>query len=248
MVCQKMILDEGERFVAFFDILGFGSWVESDGSKDVFTYVRGFLNLMIRSSMPGSVVHPDMSVDVPESNLGYVAFSDSIVFYSRDDSYDCLKTMLTVCGEFINLVICGPSRMIRGAIAHGEFYVDPQANAYVGKALIDAYRLEGAQDWLALSLHDSLVALPLFMRALAEHPGYIVRPLVPLRNSKEMPYCINWANKHYLNPEFNARRSLVVCYRRGLRALRGNHEELEKLKRKVKYTREFLVHYNGDGT
>ena len=170
-----------------------GSWVESAGSMEVFTYVRGFLNLMIRSSLPGSVVHPDMSVDVPESNLGYISFSDSIVFYSRNDSYDCFKTLLDVCGEFMNAVICGPSRMIRGAIAHGEFYVDPEANAYVGKALIDAYSLEGRQDWLALSMHDSLVALPQFTRALAEHPGYIVRPLVPLRDSEEMPYCINFS-------------------------------------------------------
>ena len=112
-----MLLDDGKRFVALFDILGFGSWVENDGSMGVFTYVRGFLNLMVRASLPASVVHPNMSVDVPGSDLGYVMFSDSIVFYSRDDSYECLKTMLAVCGEFMNSVICGPSRMVRGAIA-----------------------------------------------------------------------------------------------------------------------------------
>lgn len=239
-----MLLDEGNRFVAFFDILGFGSWVESEGSKEVFTYVRGFLNLMVRASLPGSVVHPDMSVDVPESNLGYVTFSDSIVFYSRDDSYDCLKTMFAVCGEFMNAVICGPSRMVRGAIAYGEFFVDPEASAYVGQALIDAYRLEGRQDWLALSLHDSLTATPQFSRALAEYPGYIVRPLVPLRDSEELPYCINWANKNYINAYFNARRSLEVCYRRSRTALRGDRRELKKLSRRVKNTRDFLAHYN----
>ena len=37
-----MLVTEGKRFVAFFDILGFSSWVESVGSKEVFTYVRGF--------------------------------------------------------------------------------------------------------------------------------------------------------------------------------------------------------------
>ena len=153
-----MLLDDGKRFVAFFDLLGFGSWVENDGSMEVFTYVRGFLNLMVRASLPGSVVHPDMSVDVPGSDLGYVMFSDSIVFYLRDDSYECLKTMLAVCGEFMDSVICGPSRMVRGAIAYGDFFVDPKVNTYVGQAMIDAYRLEGQQDWLALSLDASLTA------------------------------------------------------------------------------------------
>ena len=33
----KMFLDDGKRFVAFFDILSFGSWVENDGSMEVFT-------------------------------------------------------------------------------------------------------------------------------------------------------------------------------------------------------------------
>jgi len=27
----KMLLDDGKRFVALFDILGFGSWLENDG-------------------------------------------------------------------------------------------------------------------------------------------------------------------------------------------------------------------------
>ena len=190
-----MLLDDGKRFVAFFDILGFGSWVENVGSMEVFTYVQGFLNLMARSSLPGSVVHPNMSVDVPSSDLGYVMFLDSIVFYSRDDCYECLKTMLAICGEFMNSVICGPSRMVRGAIAYGDFFVDPEVDAYVGQALIEAYRLEGQQDWLALSLDASLTATPQFDKALEEHPGFIGRSLAPLRDSDEKPYCINWADK-----------------------------------------------------
>ena len=83
---SNMLVTEGERFVAFFDLLGFGSWVESAGSKEVFKYVRGFWNLVLRASLPGSVVRSDMSVDVHESDVGYINFSGSVVFYSRDDS------------------------------------------------------------------------------------------------------------------------------------------------------------------
>ena len=244
-VVSKMLVTEGERFVAFFDILGFGSWVESEGSKKVFTYVRGFLNLMVRSSLPGSTVHQDMSVDIQKSDIGYINFSDSIVFYSRNDSYHCLKAMLTVCGEFMNVVICGPSRMLRGAIAHGEFYADPKANAYVGKALIDAYKLEEDQNWLGLSLHDSVEVVKYFQQALNEHKGYIVRSLVPLRsNSNKKPYCINWANKKYLNASFNAMKSIELCYKRSLESLKENPKELVKLERRIKNTKDFLEYYN----
>jgi hypothetical protein len=124
---------------------------------------------MIRASLPGSVVNPDMSVEVKDSNMGFMNFSDSIVFYTRDDSDACFESMLKVSGEFMNGVICGPSRLMRGAIAHGAFFADPESNAYVGRALIDAYELEEAQDWLGLSFHNSVTALPQFDRALAKH-------------------------------------------------------------------------------
>ena len=246
-VVTNMLLTEGERFVAFFDILGFSSWVESTGSKEVFTYVRGFYNLMVRSSLPGSIVNQDMSVELHKSDIGYINFSDSIFFYSVDDSYQCLKTMLRVCGEFMNVVICGPSRMLRGAIAHGEFYADPEANAYVGKALIDAYRLEEEQDWLGLSLHESVEKIKDFDKAKKEHKGYIVKPLVPLKNNPtEFPLCINWANKKYLGASFNAMKSIELCYKRGLESLKENPKELVKLKRRIKNTKDFLKYYNPD--
>ena len=153
--------------------------------------------------------------------------------------------MLTVCGEFMNIVFCGPSRMLRGAIAHGEFYADPKANAYVGKALIDAYKLEEDQDWLGLSLHDSVEVVKYFQQALNEHNGYIVRSLVPLRsNSNKKPYCINWANKNYLNASFSAMKSIELCYKRGLESLKENPKELVKLERRIKNTKDFLEYYN----
>jgi hypothetical protein len=240
-----MLVETGKRFVAFFDLLGFSSWLEADGSIEVFTYVRGFLNLMIRASLPGSVVHPDMSVTLENSDVGFINFSDSIVFYSRDDSDTCFDTTLRVCGEFLNGVICGPSRMLRGAISHGEFYADPTANAYVGQALIDAYRLENKQDWLGCSFHPTVVALPQFDRARQKYSNYIVPALVPLRGSTVIPYCLNWADKrqlHYLS--FNAEWGLAECEERARNSLRGNPAELAKLEIRMKHTREFIRHYN----
>jgi hypothetical protein len=240
-----MLVEDGKRFVAFFDLLGFSSWLEAEGSAEVFMYVRGFLNLMIRASLPGSIVHPDMSVTVNDSTMGFINFSDSIVFYSRDDSDDCFDTMVRVCGEFMNGVITGPSRMLRGAISHGHFYADPAANAYVGQALIDAYRLENAQDWLSCSFHDSVATLPQFRRALPRYPNYIVQALVPLRGSNAIPYCLNWADRRQFRPlSFNARRGLDDCEQRARKSLKGNSAELAKLDLRMKHTREFILHYN----
>ncbi len=242
-----MLVESGHRYVAFFDILGFKSWVETAGSHDVFTYVRGFLNLLVKASLPGSEVFPDMTVKMrqgSEANIAAVVFSDSIVFYTRDDSSECLKLLLLVCGNFMNGVICGPSRMIRGALAYGEFYADPESGAYVGKALIDAYQMEGAQEWLALGLHASLAASAHFHDALEELDGYIVPALVPLRGTDIKPLCINWASKKFLgHHSFSAKRGLRSCRDRGRAAL-AEEQERSKLEHRVIQTYAFLQHYN----
>lgn len=240
-----MLVEDGKRFVAFFDLLGFSAWLEAEGSAEVFTYVRGFLNLMIRAGLPGSVVNPDMSVTLGQSDIGFINFSDSIVFYSRDDSDACFQTMLKVSGEFMNGIITGPSRMLRGAMAHGDFFADPETNAYVGQALVDAYRLEGRQDWLSFSFHDSVVARPDFQTALARYPNYIVKALVPLRGSTVIPYCLNWADsRQFRHLSFNTQRGLDDCERRARMALRDNPLEVAKLDLRMKHTREFIFHYN----
>lgn len=242
---MALLVEFGTRYVAFFDLLGFSSWLEADGSLEVFKYVRGFLNLMIRASLPGSVVNADMSVTLGDSKIACINFSDSIVFYTRDDSEECLSEILCVSGAFMNVVITGPSRMIRGGIAQGEFYADPEANAYVGQALVDAYRLEGAQDWLSCSIHSSIAHRPQFAGVLKKYPNFVVRALVPLRGTDEVPYCLNWGDKgQFSHISFSAERGLADCDKRARKALAGNAAELKKLERRVKNTREFLLHYN----
>lgn len=228
-------------------MLGFRSWLESEGSSEVFTYVRGFLNLMIRASLPGSIVHPDMSVTVKDENISCINFSDSIVFYTRDDSEQCLETMLTVSGEFMNSVITGPSRMIRGAIAHGDFLADPTANAYVGQALVDAYLLEGSQDWLSCSIARSVESRPGFEALRLKYPNFIVKALVPLKNTSDIPYCLNWADSDFFSDTyFNAERGLADCESKAMISVADNYSEREKLVMRMSNTRMFIRHYNGN--
>lgn len=240
-----MLVESGQRYVAFFDLLGFRSWLEAEGSYTVFTYVRRFLNLMIRASLPGSIVHPDMSVTVKDESISFVNFSDSIIFYTYDDSERCLETILIVAGEFMNSVITGPSRMIRGAIAHGEFYADPTTNAYVGQALVDAYQLEGGQDWLSCSLDRTVELRPEFKSMLIKYPNFIVKALTPLKKSSQIPHCLNWADsKVFSHIYFNAEQGIDECERKGMLSIKDNFHEREKLNTRIANTRQFIRYYN----
>ena len=87
------------------------------------------------------------------------------------------------------------------------------------------------------SLDASLRATPRFAKALEEYPGFTVRSLAPLRDSDEKPYCIDWADKNYINADFNAMKSLEVCERRGKATLNRDQRALGKLDRRVQNTR-----------
>ena len=145
----------------------------------------------------------------------------------------------------MNAVITGPSRILRGGIAFGEFFADPEANAYVGQALIDAYEVEGAQDWFGCSLDTSVADLPQFRRVLTRHPDFIVRALTLLRGATDLPYALNWADKEYFSYiSFNAEVGLADCERRARASLMNNEAELEKLTRRMENTRAFVRNYN----
>lgn len=240
-----MVLIEGIRYVAFFDILGFKNWIESEGSRNVFEYIRRFLNLMIRSSLPNSKVNSDMSVNVGESNIFYINFSDSIVFYTKDDTYDSFSTIIKVCAQFINIVICGPSRSIRGAISVGEFYADPESNAFVGQALIDAYHLEEQQDWLGVCLHNDIIDTPNFLKAKNEFPRLFVQSQKQTKSSSYKPFCINWIDEDVICASFDALRSLDAILISGLKSLCNEPERAEKFKQRIMNTKNFIKFCEG---
>jgi hypothetical protein len=90
-----------------------------------------------------------------------------------------------------------------------------------------------------------VVILPQFERALSKYPNYIVRALVPLRESTVIPYCLNWADEaQFRRLSFNTERGLADCEDRARKALVGNLRGAGKLGLRLKHTREFMAHYN----
>lgn len=46
---------------------------------------------------------------------------------------------------------------VRGAVAHGEMYVDEENSLFLGKALTRAYELEQRQNWICVALDESVI-------------------------------------------------------------------------------------------
>lgn len=125
------------RYVAFLDVLGFSNIVNSGSAENVYYTLENLLDQeWVESLTPKLKTH---------------IFSDSIIIFSEDDSFESAEQIIQFCGALHgNAFACGT--LIKGAISFGLFTADHTKNIYFGKPLIDAYNLE-------LEIHASTILL-----------------------------------------------------------------------------------------
>lgn len=131
----------GERWVSYFDRLGFGNY---SSEHDLITVFSETWNWLMIAKQEGRY----------DNNVEFAWFSDTIIFYSTDDSRKSYQAVAGVSRSFFDELI--NSRIpVRGALAFGDFYADKDQNLFLGKALVDACTYGNKFDWLGFVLHSS---------------------------------------------------------------------------------------------
>ena len=134
--------NDGMRWVTYFDRLGFGEYTKNNALDDVFwALVDMFLELARESNLFSEYAK-------------LVWFSDTILFYSKDDS---LKSYYAICDAsrlfFDECLKVGVP--VRGAMSFGEFYADNEHSLFFGRALVDACKYGEKFNWLGFVLHET---------------------------------------------------------------------------------------------
>lgn len=131
---------ENEKFVAFFDILGYKELVQNLSVNELKERMEKVSELVKKY-----IYYAELSFEC-DGEINYVIFSDSIVFYSKDMTANSFKSICMIANSFLFFSILD-YMPVRGAISHGEFYIDKEKNIFFGKALVKAYETEGMQKW-----------------------------------------------------------------------------------------------------
>jgi len=131
----------GNKWVAYFDLLGFKQHIKKRGLIDAF----GLLN-----SCSNELGHHAQQFE----NVNLVSFSDTFLLYTSDDSRASFQAITDVSRSFFDEVILA-GIPVRGALAFGELYADETNNLFLGQALIDAYEYGEKFDWLGFVLHPT---------------------------------------------------------------------------------------------
>src|SRR5208283_1810473 len=97
----------------------------------------------IKNLVESSTHYINHNKDVyPSPSLGYTIFSDTVLLYSLSDTYEGYRNVLLSVYSLIRRPMFTPIYRYRAGISYGEFYYNQRENIYVGKAMVEAYRLE----------------------------------------------------------------------------------------------------------
>jgi hypothetical protein len=227
------------RTVAFLDILGFRAKLyETPLLSLANSYERRILeSQFINRPFDSKGKAPTLFKDHP-NNVPWCAqyvFSDSIILVSHDeDIMSCMKLIVYAWRLSQNFIAFGMP--LRGGIAYGELYANPNLNVFLGKALAKAYELERCQNWIGAAIDTSVMErFPTVFETIDKDDYPILNDLlfeylVPFKDgTTKRLRTLNW------------RWNLIV--EKGTRALFSDSEDtrvVEKIRNTLKYAEAFV--------
>lgn len=130
-----------EKFVAYIDILGFKNIVLDKKNNSALSKLQGFHKLIYD-------LWEEMEFSYSKEING-LAFSDSLIIYSKDTSSKSLENVLKFIIKLYDESLFKQELMLRGGLAKGHFkaietigFQNLNKKQFYGKAFIDAYKLE----------------------------------------------------------------------------------------------------------
>ncbi|MGD9993918.1 MAG: hypothetical protein AB7S69_11515 [Salinivirgaceae bacterium] len=196
-----------KRFIAYFDYLGFKKFIENNDleyqKRIIGNNFRDIENALghgkTKEASRGVIADLEMSI------INCINFSDTIVFWTNDDSEDSLLEILKVAYRF-NMHAVDFFFPARGALVYDEIiYIDVKKqneagglyniNSVFGKGLVKAHEKAEKQHWAGTVIDNS------FIEELANRnyeidtflSSYAKKFKVPYKNGHELPdeYVLN---------------------------------------------------------
>lgn len=178
------------RYVVHMDILGMSALVQRDAelawqalsalvhARDhVGSYEISFLDTAERTKV-GERVH-------------CVTFSDTILLFTKSDDLIDLRTVVLVATEIFNKAIstCIP---IRVGITHGVFFFNLEDSMYAGPALIEAYQMGEAAQWIGLVASEAVYIRSKQANLKSGRAQVVVPASIPTDAGMKEGYAVNW--------------------------------------------------------
>jgi hypothetical protein len=185
--------------LGFFDVLGFSARIAHDGVDKVYAdYQELITRVLAQEAMTciGAIRWQNEALRVPavfSVEVRYAYFSDTIMLW--------LPLHPTFAGPFLQRcadLICEALRMgipLRGSIALGEGFMHKRSGMYLGQHVVDAAKLEAAQNWIGVGMAPS-ACWPKFLAEVS--PTQIIEYEVPVKDGSDSlrsPIALDWPRR-----------------------------------------------------
>ena len=176
------------RFIGFFDIMGFSNLVYTNTHKTVLKKLEKL------SSYVKGLDNSEFGQEGDITILKTAIFSDSLIFITDNDSVDAGIHLLLICAKVYELC-CKLGIPIKGSFSHGEFTADFEKSLFFGKPLIEAYQLEEELHLYSAVLHHSFEKKLIneeYSNAELSNNIRLIKYKTPLKGGKSWHYHLNW--------------------------------------------------------
>lgn len=175
------------RFVAYFDIMGFKNLVQNNSHEKIVKLMTG-ISTVVKS------MDSESFGDDPNNIVKTSIFSDSIIIVSNNDSISSAAHVMWQ-SAYLYRKCLELGIPIKGSIAYGKFTADFDKSIFFGQPLIDAYLLEEELNLYSVVLHHSFESY-LLGKVYGKHkfPDNIrwFKHLTPFKNGRSNHYHLNW--------------------------------------------------------
>lgn len=172
-------IETTDRFVAFFDIMGFKDMVARNAHEEVLE------KMMIISRVKDSIQAHNNKI------IKSVLFSDSFLLISNRNTDNDADQMMRNAVAFVGYCLSN-NIPVKGCITHGKMTADFNKSIFFGQPLIDAFLLQEELQIYGCVLHHS------FDKAIIninkELRFYSYRNKIPLKTGRVMHGIINWTH------------------------------------------------------
>jgi hypothetical protein len=191
--------EKGPWMVALMDILGFSRRLEDRGLDQAYADYRSLVDRVLvkepmrcvgTTQVPGKAGHFPMLFS---ADIRYCYFSDTLLLWMPLTKF-YPGPFLQRCADLVceALLIGVP---MRGAVSLGNGFMHKKSGTYLGEAIVEAARLEAAQNWIGVCLAPS-ATWEGFMSEVS--PTQLMEYAIPIKEGREelaSPIALDWPRR-----------------------------------------------------
>lgn len=216
---------KANRYIAMVDILGFSELVRRTSIDHIVRVVEYIYSKASDVVTTWATFCPDGTEHSGTFVLNKLHFSDTLICWSPpiNGSLEYEQELVRLFVDAIGRVLFNgfiASIPLRAGLAFGESYIDLERGVLVGKAIVDAYETESAQDWIGGALHSGCPVDGL----LGPVPLVVDYPVpTKLFNKNPVKYALNWTLQGVMPGQSHMKQEVGWSYRERLESAFANY-------------------------